>query len=101
MAGPLVFCLALGGFLLLVSSQLATDRIPNNQNVSTFRVNYLLFFILERQSDFFVYIRYWCIRLFGILCPFIIDGHPIEGDNWRSCIRIGLLYPTNGRSVRY
>lgn len=51
MAGPLVFCLALGGFLLLVIYE--KYLLLNHSNS-------LNLIFLEWQSDIFLYIRYWC-----------------------------------------
>lgn len=53
MAGPLVFCLALGGFLLLVTYEKYLF-IVESLKLSKFN------FFLEWQSDIFLYIRYWC-----------------------------------------
>lgn len=52
MAGPLVFCLALGGFLLLVIYEKYLFIV---ESLKLSKSNFL-----EWQSDIFLYIRYWC-----------------------------------------
>lgn len=90
LAGPLVFVLALGGFLLLVCLDLKKKTVLNL---------FSLKFILERESNLFIHLWNWSFGLFSILVSSLVHGYTSKCYN-RSCnLSFGLLSITNGSAI--
>lgn len=91
LAGPLVFCLAFGGFLLLVSWSFNIKMLHEVEswsllcglpmiNASTvvilvLKCNFYLPPWTVWQSDIFLHLRHWSTRLFGVLLSPFINGN--------------------------
>lgn len=92
MAGPLVFVLALGGFLLLVSLVIGVwFWVYLSVSLSN----------AERQSDILVHLRHRSAGLSGLLRAAVTDGDHIDGHRGRRHLGAGLLSAADGSAVRH
>lgn len=105
MAGPLVFCLTLGSFLLLVSEfcfHFSFYYVTGFGNIGQFvRIQLDFYLSTEWQSAFLIHLRHRRTRLHCVLCTFDGDGDASIGDIGCSHFSAGILPAANGRTIRH
>lgn len=102
MAGPLVFCLTLGSFLLLVSKfgfHFFYVNASWNRSIRSIQLDFYL--PTEWQSAFLIHLRHRRARLHCVLCSFDGDGNTSIGYVGCSHFSARILPTSNGRTIRH